>query len=313
MSSTAGGYVPADPSCVVLNVQQPYKTSETLNFNNIPVGSYTLLVLWEDADGVPVQQGSSTVTITSSQVAVANIVMQPVTTGGISINVVNGATKLAFLGSLPIVAPGVCTAVKVQSQDDTNAPAPLSAAAILSFASSSTTGGFHADSACTEAAVTSASLAQGATDITVYYKDSAAGAPTLTVTSPDASLAPASVVMGEVFRSAAAAMPAKLSWSVSAAAANSCGPLLILVQDATGGPASFSDLRLLNVSSSSATGKFYADASCSTSMTAFNLAVGATQASLYYKDSAAGAPTLTVMDPAASGLGSAAAQGTITN
>ena len=312
VNSTAGGYVPADPSCVVLNVQQPYKTSETLNFNNIPVGSYTLLVLWEDANGVPLQQGSSTVTITPSQVAVANIVMQPVTTGGISINVVNGATKLAFVGSLPIAAPGVCTAVKVQTQDDTNSPAPLSAVATLSFASSAATGGFHLDSACTDAVVSVANLSQGATDLTVYYKDSAAGAPTLSVTSPNASVAPASIVMGAVVEPASA-MPAKMSWSVSPAAANSCAPLLILVQDAVGGQASFSELRLLNVRSSSATGTFYADASCSTSMTAFNLAVGATQASLYYKDSAAGTPVLTVMDPAAGGLGSATIQGTITN
>ena len=311
MNSTGGGYVPADPSCVVLNVQQPYKTSETLNFNNIPVGSYTLLVLWEDANGVPLQQGSSTVTITSSQVAVANIVMLPVTTGGISINVVNGASKLDFLGSLPIAAPGVCTAVKVQTQDDTNAPAPLAAVASLSFASSASTGGFHLDSACTDAAVSVAALSQGATDLTVYYKDSAAGAPTLSVTSPNASLAPASVVMGAVLEPAAA-MATKMSWSVSPAAANSCAPLLILVQDAVGGQASFSELRLLNVRSSSATGTFYADATCSTSMTAFNLAVGASQASLYYKDSAAGTPVLTVMDPAAGGLGSATIQGTIT-
>ena len=311
VNSTGGGYVPADPSCVVLNVQQPYKTSETLNFNNIPVGSYTLLVLWEDANGVPFQQGSSTVTITSSQVAVANIVMLPVTTGGISINVVNGASKLDFLGSLPIAAPGVCTAVKVQTQDDTNAPAPLAAVASLSFASSASTGGFHLDSACTDAAVSVAALSQGATDLTVYYKDSAAGAPTLSVTSPNASLAPASIVMGAVLEPAAA-MATKMSWSVSPAAANSCAPLLILVQDAVGGQASFSELRLLNVRSSSATGTFYADATCSTSMTAFNLAVGASQASLYYKDSAAGTPVLTVMDPAAGGLGSATIQGTIT-
>jgi hypothetical protein len=295
----------------VLNVQQPYKTSETLNFNNIPVGSYTLLVLWEDANGIPLQQGSSTVTITASQVTVANIVMQPVTTGGISINVVNGASKLAFLGSLPIAAPGVCTAVKVQTQDDTNAPAPLAAVATLSFASSAATGSFHLDSACTDAAASVASLSQGATDLTVYYKDSAAGAPTLSVTSPNASLAPASIVMGAVVEPASA-MPAKMSWSVSPAAANSCAPLLILVQDAVGGQASFSELRLLNVRSSSATGTFYADATCSTSMTAFNLAVGATQASLYYKDSASGTPVLTVMDPAAGGLGSATVQGAIT-
>jgi len=299
-----------------MNVQQPYAQSETLNFHGIPAGTYTIVVLWEDQNGVPLQQGSSNVTITADSVSVANIVMQPVTStkGGLSVNIVNSATKLAFLEALPIAAPGVCTAVKVQAQESNGSPAPLANAITLSFASSSATGAFYADSSCSGTPVVSLSLVKGATDLTVYYKDSAAGGPTLTVSSPDASLSMASSVMGAT-SSQPSSSPAKLTWSGAALSGkvNECGSLLALIQDANGQPASYTALHLLNVSSSSATGSFYADSSCTTSMTAFNLAIGATQANLFYKDSAAGSPALTIADPSSGGLSSAVMNATISN
>ncbi|MBM4250814.1 MAG: hypothetical protein FJ146_02480 [Deltaproteobacteria bacterium] len=315
-STVNGGYVPADPSCVVMNVQQPYVQSETLNFHGVPAGTYTILVLWEDENGVPLQQGSSTVTISADKVSVANIVMQPVTStnGGLSVNVVKGATKLAFLDALPMAAPGVCTAVRVETQEGDKGPAPLASTISLSFASSAATGSFYTDSGCAGTPVVAVSLIKGATDVTVYYKDTAAGGPTLTVSSPDANLTMASSVMGAA-AGQTSSTPAKIAWATAIlnAKVNECSSLLALILDANDQQASFSALRLLNVSSSSATGTFYADASCTTSMTAFNLAIGATQASLFYKDATAGTATLTIADPASGGLGSSLKSVTISN
>ena len=162
--------------------------------NSIPAGDYLLTVLLEDANSNPIESGNVKVTIAAGQIANAAVTLAPVAqtasgNGGVSVSVtqaVGAVSKLAVTSAALSEAIGSCGAVTVSTEDANGNASALSAALTLNLTSSATTGAFYSDQACT-AAITSLSLAAEAQSGMVYYKDSAAGTPSLTFTDANAS------------------------------------------------------------------------------------------------------------------------------
>ena len=106
--------------------------------------------------------------------------------------------------------------------------------------------------------------------------------------------------------------PAKLGFLAALSqAANACGVVKIAALDANGNQSPLSAALTLNLSSSSTTGVFYSDASCASPVTSVSIAAGSATATVYYKDTATGAPSLTIADPSSAGLGSATEAATV--
>ncbi|WP_435337977.1 hypothetical protein, partial [Acinetobacter sp. LH3_13] len=76
------------------------------------------------------------------------------------------------------------------------------------------------------------------------------------------------------------------------------------MQDASGSNSPLATTIILNLTTTSTSGAFYADSACATSpLPTVQIAAGDTDATIFYKDSAAATATLKVTDPASSGLG----------
>src|SRR6202035_4226079 len=96
------------------------------------------------------------------------------------------ASKLVFTTAAQTLTAGMCSgALTVQSQDSLGNPSNPSSTQTLNLASSSTGGTFYADNMCTTA-ISRHTIAASGNSATFYYRDTTAGAPTLTVTGSGA-------------------------------------------------------------------------------------------------------------------------------
>ena len=195
---------PASSSCLIANVQQPYKRSADLTLHNIPTGTYTMLAIWEDANGQPVQQGTTKVVVDSGKTTVAPITMQPIVkTGDISIDVVDGSTNAVNTSSSSSATPGpkagptkvaivtvlpsplaarTCVPVQIELQDAANKPVVSTSQLKITLKSSSPSGLFFKDQNCTallKAGSNHASIAAGSSNLTTYYADSVTATPVI--------------------------------------------------------------------------------------------------------------------------------------
>ena len=170
--------------CVVKSAEADYAAGQSITVNDIVAGTYTVTVILENAVGQALEQGSATsVAIIDGQTATANITLAPVTqTGGsVSISITNPvAAKLVITDDALTPAISACVPVHL-AIEDSNSNAALAAADVtLSLSSSASTGAFYSDSSCANA-ITSINIDLGYDARTVFYKDSAAGTPTLTI------------------------------------------------------------------------------------------------------------------------------------
>ena len=185
---------PARVNCAPISSKQAFVSGQALTMNSIPAGDYLLTVLLEDVNSNPIESGNVKVTIAAGQIANAAVTLAPVAqaasgNGGVSVSVtqaVGAASKLAATSAALSEVIGSCGAVTVSAEDSNGNASALTADLTLNLTSSATTGAFYSDQACT-AAITSLSLAAAAQSGMVYYKDSAAGTPSLTFTDANAS------------------------------------------------------------------------------------------------------------------------------
>lgn len=236
-----------------------------------------------------------------------------VTVGGTGLGTVDqvetitagAASALAFVTAAQSLVAGACSALAtVQSRDGFgNAAAPAAAIAI-GLGSSSGTTSFYSDAACTTPA-TGTTIAAGASTAGFYFKDTRAG--TATVTASTTTLG--SVDQTEAFT---AGPPSKLAITSApqTVADSSCSAAVnVQTQDQNGNASSVAADAVVLLSSSSGTMGFYSDAACSVPATQVTVAAGGTQAAFFFRDTAAGAPTLTA---ASAPLTAATQQETIT-
>jgi hypothetical protein len=96
-------------------------------------------------------------------------------------------TKIVWTNAALSQVAGVCGALAFATRDQYNNNRAVSSNTTLSLASTSGTGSFHSASDCSGAALTSVVLNSGLATGNLYYKDTAAGVPTLTISESPAA------------------------------------------------------------------------------------------------------------------------------
>merc|ERR1712169_41063 len=116
---------------------------------------------------------------------------------GPSLSTSAAASTIAFKSAAQSPLQNVSSgAIQLEARDADGNPAPTSAAVTVALTSSSATGVFSA--AADGTAISEVAIAAGGTTASVYYKDSAAGAGTLTATSTALGSATQSITITDV-------------------------------------------------------------------------------------------------------------------
>ncbi|HYV47866.1 MAG TPA: PKD domain-containing protein, partial [Myxococcaceae bacterium] len=214
--------------------------------------------------------------------------------------------KLAFTTPPQVLTAGTCSAIAtVETQDAFGNRTNVTAATLVTLASSSPTTTFYFDSSCT-AAVTSVNVPAGSSAASFYFIDTTAGTATVTVSGSGLT----SATQLETFNAGA---PVKLGFGnpPRTVAAGACSAAIIVQsQDASGNAASVATSKAVALASSSPAGTFYADSACALApISGVTIAGGSSSATAYYRDTQVGSPAVTVT---AATLGSASQTQTVT-
>lgn len=251
-------------------------------------GSVTSVVIAEDAQTACFYYRDTTTgtpTITASDAAGLLI-------GATQMETVDAAaaTILVFVTAPRTTRAGVSTEViTIQTLDDYGNTAIVYANTAVNLSSSSGTGRFDISAAGPfDGSVTSVTIASGWSTVSFYYKDAAAGTHTVTASSAgmDGSTQVETITASRLAFTTAAQ-------KVTAGTAS--GAITVQVQDALGNPVNGTASRVVNLTSSCATGRF--DTSpigpFSGNVTSVMIPAGANSASFYYKDPTGGMPAIT--------------------
>ncbi len=266
-SSTAGTFY-SDAAC----------TSLTLTAT-IGLGGSATTFYYSDT-----RSGSAIITVASQGRSSATQI-QTISTGV--------ADRLAFVTQPQALTAGGCSALtSVQAQDGLGNPTPVSVATVISLSTASSGGSFYSDPVCANA-ITARTLAVGGATITFYFKDTQVGSPTLTVST--LGLTTATQVQTVLPGAAAALAIVTVPRVVSAGACSRA--LLVEARDELGNTAAVQGPTSVVPSTSTVTGDFFADEFCATSVIAVTIPTGGSSANLYYRDTLAGTPVITVANP----------------
>lgn len=207
-------------------------------------------------------------------------------------------TKLGFvLGDVNRMGVNICLPLSIYATDDDRLTANVPAAATISLSSSAATSGFYSDENCVTA-IKTATIPTGSQSVPLFFKDTAAGSPTLTFKETTAN------GLAQVSDTLQVLTVTKLGFSVTdfSATPADCSGFLFETLSADGTTIAIPAAKSFKIGSSSATGKFYSDETCTTVITTSNVdAMSAQSTTIYYKDSTAGTATITVSDAVASG------------
>jgi hypothetical protein len=281
-------------ACVVNDTNLTLAANQAQTIPNLPAGTYAIIASLEDATGDVQAAVTTLVSITSGATATATLTLAAMTidvpavastaTATSTATTAVDSTKLAFLS--PPINQSVtdCSLVMIATEDANGDRVATTGNLALNVTSSSTTGHFYTDAACAGAA-SSPAITAGSSAVTLYYKDTTAGSPTLTAVDSAGALA-AVTLTGTVLSSTAP----RLVFSNAALTQSStgCGALTIGAQN---GPAS--GAVNVTLSSSSTSGSFYSDAACTQKITSATLPISSSTITVYYEDATAGTPVLT--------------------
>jgi len=201
-------------------------------------------------------------------------------------------SQIVFTTSGRTITTGaVSSSMAIQTQDTKGNALNVGGNTAISLASTSSAGKFDTSaSGAFDGSITSVTIPKGDSSVSFYYKDTAAGTPTITAsytgwTSATQQETVTSTVSKIVFATAAQTIS---FGSVSAA-------MTIHTQDTYGNPASVDTVTTISLASTSSTGRFDTSASGAFdgSITSVTLSNGGNSISFYYKDTTAGAPTIT--------------------
>lgn len=185
---------PGKERCYVKDIEADFAAGSTLTIDEIPEGTYGILVVLEDTAGNPIEHGVAEVEIKAGETATAEVTMEPVgakATGSVAISIKIPVAAQLSLVTAASEAAASCVPVRVALLDSSSHPALASATVSVALASTSATGAFFSDSSC-GTAVTSVDIADLHWYATVYHKDTAAGTPTLSATDEAGTLTAAS-------------------------------------------------------------------------------------------------------------------------
>ena len=245
----------------------------------------------------------TTTFVTAAQVTAAITAADVANAGSFPITVTNPAPgggtsnaqtltvnpKLAFSTNAFATLIGLCSPqVSVQLQNGNGSAATLATQTTLNLSNNSGGGAFFSDADCTSPATT-AIIAANASTGSFFYKDSVIGSPVITVAATGFT----SIQQTEEFTNL------RFNTGSFSVQTNACSsPISLQSADAqTGSPTSLTQATTIALSSSSATGKFYSNAACTTQITTTLISPaidgGHDTNNFFYKDPTAGAPALT--------------------
>ncbi|NJD52077.1 MAG: hypothetical protein FIB07_04340 [Candidatus Methanoperedens sp.] len=195
--------------------------------------------------------------------------------------------KLVFTAGENQILDGgeVSSLITVQRQTSDGAPITSPALYNVILSSTSTGGRFYSNAAGT-IQIYSINIANGASNASFYYRDTRSGNPTLRASITGWTSAATTFTINQN----------KLVFTEGTSQTLDGGEVssLITVQRQTidGTPITSPALYNIVLSSTSTSGKFYSNAAGTIQIYRINIANGASNASFYYKDTAAGTPTL---------------------
>ncbi len=198
--------------------------------------------------------------------------------------------QLAFTSTAFAILTGTCSStISVQIQNANGSAATLATATVLNLSSNSGTGKFFSNSTCTtQIPAATITIAAGSSTANFFYDDTTIGSPVITVASTGLN----SVTQTEAITSLRFGT---VAFSVQV---NTCSSAISLQSANAPGmaPTSLTLATTINLSSSSANGKFFSDAACTMQIT--STVIGNSDANhdspnFFYEDTSAGAPTLT--------------------
>lgn len=278
-SSSAGGGFYRDAGCTAaVSSAQMTVGASTVAFYYKDSRVGTAMLAATDASGLGLSPAAATATIGASS-----------------------ATQLVFAPSNLSQATGVCGALSINLEDQNGNPTAAASTISIDLSATSTkSGAFYSDSTCLTR-VTSTQIAAGGSTVGIYYKDAMVGTPILSATDVSgAGLRPASETASITASAAATQLvfsPANLIQAVAA-----CGALTVTLQAPGNTPTVATTPVPVNLSTTSKGGTFSVNADCSSPTRSVQIQAGASSASLFYSDSAAGSPTLSATDGAGLGL-----------
>jgi parallel beta-helix repeat protein len=210
------------------------------------------------------------------------------------------AGRLGFTTGPQTLTAGVTSgAITLQLQDASGNPVNAGSGGQLVSLSTTSKGGTFLDASGNP--ITSVTVPAGASSASFYYRDTAAGAPTLAASASGLT----SASQQEAVSAAAASKLVYLTAPFALTAGSTSGTVTVQEQDQYGNATTSAET--VSLSSSSASGAFQ-DASSGATITSVAIAAGGSTASFKYADTLAGAPTLAA---SASGLTSASQQETV--
>ncbi|PYT99901.1 MAG: hypothetical protein DMG34_20070, partial [Acidobacteria bacterium] len=196
--------------------------------------------------------------------------------------------KLVITSNAFGVITGICSSqVTTQTQNQNNSAANQNPARTLNLSSDSGTGKFFSDAACSAPnQITSTQIAANASTASLFYSDTTSGAPTITVASTGLTSATQAEAIDTL----------RFQGTTFSVQTNQCSTGIV-IQAVNPNPTALTQSTTIALSSSSAGGKFYSDATCPTQITSTPIAPGIDGGhdtnNVYYKDTIGGTPTLT--------------------
>ncbi len=237
-------------------------------------------------------------TLTASDSALTSAPTQQATINSIA------ASQVAITSSALSLSAGSRGAIALTLEDPFGNVTTSSSNQTIALTTTSAGGAFYATATST-VAITSIVVPATETGVTVYYDDTTAGSPTVTASDSaldSAPMQPETIEAGPISQIAFTTSALSLS-------AGGRGQISVQLEDQYDNPATSSNIQEIFLSSTSPEGTFYLTQSSATPITFAFVAAGQTSLSIYYSDTKAGAPLVSVTD--ANFTGSAAQQESI--
>jgi hypothetical protein len=217
--------------------------------------------------------------------------------------------KIVFTTSSQTITAGVASAVMtIQTQGLLDSPSNVDADTIIALSSTSITGTFSSN-ATPWVDIAFVTIPAGSNSASFYYRDTAAGTPTITAAeSPSQGWADAAQTQTIVPAAIAKIVFTTPSRTITAGVASAV--MTIQTQDTYGNPSNVV-VATIRLSSTSAAGRFSLDNVTWVDVTSVAIPAGSNSASFYYRDTAAGTPTITAAESPSQGWADATQQQTI--
>ena len=278
---------------------------------------------YSDASGtVPISQvtipnGTSTATLFYKDTLKGTPTVTTSRTGGMplgsathQITVNSGTASKVNLTGPSAVNAGVVSGVTLTSQDGNGNPAAVDQDTVFGLTSNSTgTATFYSDASGT-VPISQVTIPNGTSTATLFYKDTLKGTPTVTANRTGGM--PLGSATHQITVNSGTASKVNLTGPSAVNAGVVSGVFTLTSQDGNGNPAAVDQDTVFGLTSNSTgTATFYSDASGTVPISQVTIPNGTSTATLFYKDTLKGTPTVTANRTGGMPLGSATHQITV--